>query len=353
MAEEDLNFSREDLFDIDLEERELRPTEKRKKRRDKEITPEQKEEAKEMMKDMAKFPVNVAAQTGNFILDVGQIPSYAYNAYQDIILDDPEDKIPILNIPTMDYTSKQAGALDTAELIASFGTGIVGILKGLKTLAAKSPKVYAKLKEAYPYQVGQFMDTLNVKGLKGIKESIVPNKETLSKLARNLNFLVPSAFVLNEPKEMSKGGGPGTIDYIPSEYGGPYSNPITQEDPYINLEEYLNQPGYESIQDLNIFDLDTPLEGTLNQSGDFLDKIEGTKVALLGKVPAWAVANIDKAKVLTQTFTKGENNLLESIKKKIKPKEELFESGDSIEDVIDDTITGTTAVTKKKEIWFV
>ena len=42
MAEEDLNFSREDLFDIDLEERELRPTEKRKKRRDKEITPEQK-----------------------------------------------------------------------------------------------------------------------------------------------------------------------------------------------------------------------------------------------------------------------------------------------------------------------
>lgn len=349
MATEDLNFSREDLFDIDLEERELRPTEKRKKRRDKEITPEQKEEAKEMMKDMAKFPVNVAAQTGNFILDVGQIPSYAYNAYQDIILDDPEDKIPILNIPTMDYTSKQAGALDTAELIASFGTGIVGILKGLKTLAAKSPKVYAKLKEAYPYQVGQFMDTLNVKGLKGIKESIVPNKETLSKLARNLNFLVPSAFVLNEPKEMSKGGGPGTIDYTPSEYGGPYSNPITQEDPYINLEEYLNQPGYESIQDLNIFDLDTPLEGTLNQSGDFLDKIEGTKVALLGKVPAWAVANIDKAKVLTQTFTKGENNLLESIKKKIKPKEELFESGDSIEDVIDDTITDTTAVTKKKE----
>ena len=49
MATEDLNFSREDLFDIDLEERELRPTEKRKKRRDKEITPEQKEEAKEMM----------------------------------------------------------------------------------------------------------------------------------------------------------------------------------------------------------------------------------------------------------------------------------------------------------------
>ena len=106
MAKEDLNYTREDLFDIDLEETEERPTQKRKNRRNKEITPEQREEAKEMMKDMAKFPVNVAAQTGNFILDVGQLPSYAYNACHVRILEDPEDQIPILNIPTMDYTSK-------------------------------------------------------------------------------------------------------------------------------------------------------------------------------------------------------------------------------------------------------
>ena len=148
MATEDLNFSREDLFDIDLEERELRPTEKRKKRRDKEITPEQKEEAKEMMKDMAKFPVNVAAETGNFILDVAQIPSFAYNTFQDMVLDDPEDQIPILKVPTLDYTSKQGEMLDKIDYGVSFGTGIIGMAKGLKLLAAKSPKVYAKLLEA-------------------------------------------------------------------------------------------------------------------------------------------------------------------------------------------------------------
>lgn len=352
MAKEDLNYTREDLFDIDLEETEERPTQKRKNRRNKEITPEQREDAIETMKDMAKFPVNVAAETGNFILDVAQIPSYAYNAYQDIILDDPEDQIPILKVPTLDYTSKQGEMLDKIDYGVSFGTGIIGMAKGLKLLAAKSPKVYAKLKEAYPYNVGQFMDTLNNKGLKQAFKDVFPSKKTFKKLIRNVAALVPSAFVLDKvvdrPKEMSTGGGAGTIDYIPSEYGGPYSNPITQEDPYINIEEYLNQPGYESIQDLNIFDLDTPLEGNLNQAGDFLDKIEGTKVALFGRVPAWAVANIDKAKILTQNLTKGENNLLNSIKNKIKPKEEAVVE-DSVEEVLDDTIPETTAVATKPQ----
>ena len=36
MAKEDLNYTREDLFDIDLEETEERPTQKRKNRRNKE-----------------------------------------------------------------------------------------------------------------------------------------------------------------------------------------------------------------------------------------------------------------------------------------------------------------------------
>jgi len=350
MAKEDLNYSREDLFDIDLEERELRPTEKRKERRDKEITPEQKADAKEMMKDMAKFPVNVAAETGNFILDVAQIPSFAYNTFQDIVLDDPEDQIPMLKVPTLDYTSKQGEMLDKLDYGVSFGTGIIGMAKGLKILAAKSPKLYASLKEAYPYNVGQFMDTLNSKGLKQALKDVFPSKKTFKKLIRNVAGLVPSAFVLDKvvdrPKEMASGGGPGEIDYDPSEYGGPFSNPITQEDPYINIEQYLNQPGVEGLKDLEIFDLDLPL--AQNQAGDFLDKIEGTKVSLLGKVPAWAIANIDKAKTLTQTFTKGESNILNSIKNKLTPKDEAV-LDDSIEEVLDDTIPDTTAVSKKKE----
>jgi len=356
MANKELNYSRSDIFDIDLDDIknknnkefldvELEGTRPKPVTTEdtKELSQEEKDEAKSMMKDLAKFVPNVAAETGNFLLDVAQIPSYAYNAYQDVVLDDPEDQIPILNIPTMDYENK---GFEYAEMAASLGTGFVGMLKGLKTLAAKSPKVYAKLKEAYPYQVGQFMDTLNNKGLKGIKESIVPSKETLSKLARNLNFLVPSAFVIDKPKEMAMGGGPGEIDYVPDEYGGAFSNPITQEDPYINIEQYLNQPGVEGLDELEIFDLDLPLAE--NKSGNFLDDIEGTKVALLGKVPAWAVANIDKAKTLTKNLSKGENNILNSIKNKIKPKEEAV-AEDGIEEVLDDTIPDTTAVTKKKE----
>jgi len=355
MANKELNYSRSDIFDIDLDDIkdknnkefldvELEGTRPRPVTTEdtKELSQEEKDKAKSMMKDLAKFAPNVAAETGNFLLDVAQIPSYAYNAYQDKILDDPDDQIPILNIPTMDYENK---GFEYAEMAASLGTGFVGMLKGLKTLAAKSPKVYAKLKEAYPYQVGQFMDTLNNKGLKGIKESIVPSKETLSKLARNLNILVPSAFVIDKPKEMAMGGGAGEIDYVPDEYGGAFSNPITQEDPYINIEQYLNQPGVEGLDELEIFDLDLPLAE--NKSGNFLDDIEGTKVALLGKVPAWAIANIDKAKTLTKSFSKGEGNILESIKNKLTPKSDVVE--ETTENILDDTIPDTTAVAKKKE----
>jgi len=144
--------------------------------------------------------------------------------------------------------------------------------------------------------------------------------------------------------DMARGGDP---DQDNSEYGGAFSNPITQEDPYMDIQKFINKPGYENLDELELFDIDMPL--AKKKSNNFLDDIEGTKVAgMFGKAPFWAVAGINKSKILNESYSKGEANNLNNIKNKT-VKEGSYEAQDTdTSQFLDDTIPDGTQVTKPK-----
>ena len=362
MANDNINNSRSDLLSPDILDEDiynienirgnmgLRIEKPTPKERYESLTDEDKAEAIEKLKnfpgDYGKLAINTAINAANTIPAMAQIPAYAINALNG------EELLKTYLIPDVfddeDYSDPSMKNLET---ITTLGIDLIAFPKALGTLAIKSPKIYQKLKEAFPYSVGQFMDTINIKGLKGIKEGLIPSIDTLKKMQSNLLKIIPGAFALGavdkiagEPKEMSRGGDP---DQDNSEYGGAFSNPITQEDPYMDIQKYINQPGYESYDDLEIFDIDMPLAE--KKSNNFLDDIEGVKVAnIFGKVPAWAVAGIDKAKILKESYSKNEASILNSIKNKI-VKEGSYEAQDTdTSQFLDDVIPDGTAVTTPK-----
>ena len=362
MANDNINNSRSDLLSPDILDEDiynienirgnmgLRIEKPTPKERYESLTDEDKAEAIEKLKnfpgDYGKLAINTAINAANTIPAMAQLPAYAINALND------EELLKTYLIPDVfddeDYSDPSMKNLET---ITTLGIDLIAFPKALGTLAIKSPKIYQKLKEAFPYSVGQFMDTINIKGLKGIKEGLIPSIDTLKKMQSNLLKIIPGAFALGavdkiagEPKEMSRGGDP---DQDNSEYGGAFSNPITQEDPYMDIQKYINQPGYESYDDLEIFDIDMPLAE--KKSNNFLDDIEGVKVAnIFGKVPAWAVAGIDKAKILKESYSKNEASILNSIKNKI-VKEGSYEAQDTdTSQFLDDVIPDGTAVTTPK-----
>ena len=362
MANNNINNSRSDLLSPDILDEDiynienirgnmgLRANVQTPRERYESLTDEDKAEARERLKnspgDYGKLAINTAINAANTIPAMAQIPAYAINALNG------EELLKTYLIPDVfddeDYSDPSMKNLET---ITTLGVDLIAFPRALGTLAIKSPKIYQKLKESFPYSVGQFMDTINIKGLKGIKEGLIPSIDTLKKMQSNLLKIIPGAFALGavdkiagEPKEMSRGGDP---DQDNSEYGGAFSNPITQEDPYMDIQKYINQPGYESYDDLEIFDIDMPLAE--KKSNNFLDDIEGVKVAnIFGKVPAWAVAGIDKAKILKESYSKNEASILNSIKNKI-VKEGSYEAQDTdTSQFLDDVIPDGTAVTTPK-----
>ena len=75
---------------------------------------------------------------------------------------------------------------------------------------------------------------------------------------------------------------------------------------------------------------------------------------LLGKVPLWAIQNIDKFKMLTQNLSKAEKKQLESLEKKVGSVEEVNLSSEALDDsvaaVSDDVGTAVVKPKTKKEI---
>jgi hypothetical protein len=75
---------------------------------------------------------------------------------------------------------------------------------------------------------------------------------------------------------------------------------------------------------------------------------------LFGKVPLWAIQNIDKFKMLTQNLSKAEKKQLESLEKKVGSVEEVNLSSEALDDsvaaVSDDVGTAVVKPKTKKEI---
>ena len=111
--------------------------------------------------------------------------------------------------------------------------------------------------------------------------------------------LINQAPFVDNPKlvdSLAVGGEPGQFT----------DSMITGLEEDVNVNDIINQTGFESISDFDVFE-------EAKKKG-----YEEVEVAnLVGKVPIWAVGNVPKPKIGTQDLTKAEKTLLDNLSKKI------------------------------------
>ena len=307
--------------------------------------------------DLLKLLPNTAAEAGNFLIDVAELPLTAYSFLSG------DEGISLPRIPKFDYTTEELGYVDSAAGLLVGGP--LSFFKGLNLLRKNAPAAYKTLAELYPYSVGQSMKILdespdflkNLKDAKGkfnkVKEvfkPFVPNPETTEKISRNLVILgglgLGGTYTSGDPANK-----PQPVDTPVEAPAGSAENPIVLDKSTIDYRDYADilpggmaamigkqgapglamggEPGLAT----NIFEEDTTVAGGPE---------EVQTAQLLGKTPIWAIANQDKAKTLTQEFTKAAKKAMEAIKNKIGTKDEVL--GETIEDVIDTPPAGGTGV---------
>ena len=294
-------------------------------------SPEQVQQDRDAALDLAKFLPNVAAEAGNTLIGLGEIPFEVYNLFQE----EEDDKITLPRFPKFEYTNEELGYVDTAAGLL-LGGGL-GFLKGLNLLADKSPKAYAALREAYPYTVGQIHDSMKQKGFGFVKE-LIPRPEITEKIARNLVIATGAglATTTGEPDRDEVIEDDRIIAVSPSDFEEDSPPNVRGSEMYEKEAKVVDQKamGGEPSLDTNIFE----------ESEVVTDGPEEVQMAnLFGRVPIWAIGKADKSKVLTQDFSKAVKKALEAIKNKLGTKDEVL--GEAVEDIdIIDTPSGETAV---------
>ena len=128
--------------------------------------------------------------------------------------------------------------------------------------------------------------------------------------------------------------------------GGDVLERLRQNDPDKKLRESGELPPLQEFTSNEI----------LEQANVFEDpSLPEVEVAnLFGKVPLWAVQNIDKARMLTQNLSKAEKKQLESLEKKVGTVEEVNLSSEALDDSVtaisDDVGTAIVQPKSKKDI---
>jgi len=84
---------------------------------------------------------------------------------------------------------------------------------------------------------------------------------------------------------------------------------ITGLEEDVNVNDIINQPGFESMSDFDVFE-------EARKKGYEEVEVAG-RSSLFGKAPIWAVGDVPKPKIGTQDLTKAEKKLLDSISIKI------------------------------------
>ena len=145
--------------------------------------------------------------------------------------------------------------------------------------------------------------------------------------------LQPAPF-MNNPKlvnNLSVGGEPG--QFTDSIMSG------IEED--VNIQDILNQSGFESMADFDIF------EEAKKKGYQETEVAMGGK--LFGKVPMWAVGDVPKPNILTQDLTKNQKKILENIEKKLGTEEEVLKQLEDIDIILDTPTEGTAVGTSKQK----
>ena len=134
--------------------------------------------------------------------------------------------------------------------------------------------------------------------------------------------LQPAPFI----NQMALGGEPGQFT----------DSMITGLEEDVNVNDIINQTGFESMSDFDVFE-------EAKRKG-----YEETEVAmsLLGKVPIWAIGDVPKPNILTQDLTKNQKKTLDNISSKLGTEEEVLQKLEDI-DILEMPSGETTVGTVK------
>jgi hypothetical protein len=206
---------------------------------------------------------------------------------------------------------------------------------------------------SYEAQV-EAQNAIEAEKLKAEEAASEREEQELLKLLEELNA---TATTRDQILEGLKAGG-----VVHRAYGSPeegeLGSGIVGDDPYFDLKELDLGPAFEGIEDLDIFEETKKskkfdiFEEAKKEGHEEIEVAGAAKEILLGKVPIWAVGNVEKAKMLLQNLTKNEKSILKSITEKLGL---TTYKGKKVEDIVEDidifdTPSGGQEVVMKKSV---
>ena len=143
-------------------------------------------------------------------------------------------------------------------------------------------------------------------------------------------ILQPAPFI----DQKATGGSPDPGQFTDSMISG------IEED--VNIQDILNQSGFESMSDFDIFE-------EAKKKG--YQETEVAMASIFGKAPMWAVGDVPKPNILTQDLTKTQKKLLDDISKKLGTEEEVLADFERAKETVfgGSTAEGTTVGTPKQK----
>ena len=153
--------------------------------------------------------------------------------------------------------------------------------------------------------------TMTNEGIIAEAKDMAENEQYMSD---QMNQTLQTAPFMNNPKlvdNLAMGGEPGQFT----------DSMITGLEEDVNVNDIINQTGFESMSDFDVFE-------EARKKG-----YEETEVAmsLIGKVPIWAIGDVPKPNILTQDLTKNQKKILDNISSKLGSEDEVLQKLEDID----------------------
>ena len=324
-------------------------------------------------KNMTDDEKDLLKGIGNIGINLLNTPSIFFNAPQDLLnigssYFSDKEMVDLPRAPMIPNFKLSTKARQEMSFIADVASDLVLFPKAIIKLAATSPKIFKAMAEVYPVTFGSLQRTFtnpkltDVGKLEKIK-LMFSDPKGRADLARNLKYHAGAGYIAmsayaEEPKNKPK------PEKMPAEGADVLVQPSNLEDdspPNVRGKEkypvsdlaYGGEPEQEDMftesvveeqSDIPTINSDIPddiFQAAKDEGYEEFDVALNPK--LLGKVPMWAVAGVDKFKMLLQKFSKNEIKNMDNVKNKLGTKEEIL--SEAVEDIdIIDTPSGETVV---------
>ena len=229
----------------------------------------------------------------------------------------------------------KTAAHELNPVILATGLGLVPLLKWVTQVGPAKGMLYLQgatnldkptLKKAWGSIKNLFEDP--VKGI--MKSGSTATGPTVIEPTGEVEDIIQEFAETNKAKGgMAYGGDPGEL-----------SSGVAGDDPYFKLKDLdLDESPFELPQDLDLF------EEAMKQGPEEIQVAN-----LVGKAPIWAVAGVEKAKILAQNLSKSEKSILRTIGEKLGIKTKPVKEAVEDIDIIDPEVVATTTAVKKKPL---